>query len=520
MPAKKLTSLDYETLDSAAAKNGASRKRADRQTLKPTAGNRKKEASKNLVNPRRQDAAKLIPSETISEEKEIVPTEIFAPEIADVPPTDASYGEQVKQKKVEKKAMRDRTLLGADRWLRRNGHGLTYLGLYLFSILVFYRPYELVSSLDFLAASAFYFALATVLIYLPTQLATESSLTILTTEVKCVLAMAALALLTMPIAKDASVAWATFNDTFSKAVVMFVVMVNVVRTRRRLLGLLWLSLSIGIYLSYTAIDLYLRGEAKIEGYRVGVEMTGIFGNPNDLALHLVTMMPLAVALALGSRNKLVRLAYFAMAALFVAANAVTFSRGGFLGLIVSSAVLVWKLGRRNRLNISLASLTFGGLFIALAPGNYGLRLLSIFVPSLDPVGSAGQRSELLQRSLVVTARNPWGIGIGNFPIVGINNLVTHNAFTQVSTELGLLGLAAYLILMISPLRKLGAIERAEFAADKTDWFYYLSIGLQASLVGYMVSSFFVAVAYNWFVYYLVAYAVAFRRIYKIERGGE
>lgn len=89
-----------------------------------------------------------------------------------------------------------------------------------------------------------------------------------------------------------------------------------------------------------------------------------------------------------------------------------------------------------------------------------------------------------------------------------------------STELGLLGLAAYLIFMISPFRKLGAIERTLFEKDERDWFYYLAIGLQASIVGYMVSSFFVSVAYNWFIYYLIAYAVAFRRIYRIERKTE
>ena len=286
------------------------------------------------------------------------------------------------------------------------------------------------------------------------------------------------------------------------------------------MGLLWLSLAIGIYLSYSAIELYLKGEMKVEGYRVDVEVKGLFGNPNDLALHLVTMTPIAVALALGSRSKIMRLVYLAAAGFFIAANMFTFSRGGFIGLLLSSGVLVWKLGRGNRLNISLASIFVGGLFILLAPGNYGLRLLSIFIPGLDPVGSSDQRRELLIRSLVVTARNPWGIGIGNFPIVGIQNLVTHNSFTQISSELGLLGLAAYLIFIISPFRKLGAIERTLFGRGEKDWFYYLSIGLQASIVGYLASSFFVAVAYNWFVYYLIAYAVAFRRIYKIEKGIE
>ena len=42
--------------------------------------------------------------------------------------------------------------------------------------------------------------------------------------------------------------------------------------------------------------------------------------------------------------------------------------------------------------------------------------------------------------------------------------------------------------------------------------------MQASIIGYLVSSFFASVAYNWFIYYLIAYAVAFRRIYAIESG--
>lgn len=514
MPAKKNTSRDYEALNGA-AKKGA--EQSDQATLKP-AYNVKEKDSEDLVNPVKQ-AAQEIPSRTVSDQTETSGAELFVSGAREEQ-AETDYGEQLRHKKQEKKAKQDRELLSADRWLKRNGHNLTFAGLYLFSILVFYRPYEMIPSLSFLSTSAFYFALGTLLIYIPTQLSTEGSLTVFSTEVKCVLAMALIALLTMPIAKDPPTAWATFNDSFSKAVLMFVVMVNVVRTRRRLVSLMWISLSIGIYLSYTAIDLYMRGELKAEGYRVDVEVKGLFGNPNDLALHLVTMTPLAVALAFASRHKIMRLAYFAMAGLFIAANTVTYSRGGFLGLIASSAVLIWKLGRKNRFKVSLAAIAGGGLFILLAPGNYGVRILSIFGLATDPVGSSDQRRELLERSLIVTLRNPWGIGIGNFPIVGIRNLVTHNAFTQVSSELGLLGLAAYLILMISPFRKLGAIERTLFAREEFDWFYYLSIGLQASLVGYMVSSFFVAVAYNWFVYYLVAYAVAFRRIYKIERGIE
>ncbi|MBX3293861.1 MAG: hypothetical protein KF881_13315 [Acidobacteria bacterium] len=417
-----------------------------------------------------------------------------------------------------KLAERDAELLTRDRWLVRHGHTATFIGLYLFSIMVLFRPYEIVPGLGFLSATAFYFAIATLAVYIPSQLAIEGNVTMLSTEVKAVLAMTLLALLTIPIAKDPGLAWESFNDTFIKAVVIFIVLVNVVRTRARLMAMLWLSFGIGIYLGYSALDLYSRGVFTVEEYRVAVDVGGMFGNPNEMAMHFVMMTPLAIALGIAAGTSFRRWVFFAMAALFVGANMVTFSRGGFLGLIACCAVLAWKIGRRYRLNVTIASIIVGGIAIVAAPGNYGLRMLSIFIPGLDAVGSSDQRQELLIRSLIVTARNPWGIGIGNFPIVGVRNLGSHNAFTQVSAELGILGLIAYLVFMFSPFRKLRAIERTMFDAETQGWYYYLAIGLQASIVGYLVSSFFAHVAYNWFIYYLIAYAVAFRRIYAIETG--
>jgi putative inorganic carbon (HCO3(-)) transporter len=433
---------------------------------------------------------------------------------------DTSVRIPLKAAKKAKKMARDRAVLKNERWLSRNGHGATYFVLFLFSIMVLFRPYEIVPGMTFLSGTAFYFAIATLAIFIPSQLTTEGNLTTFSTEVKAILAMTLLALATIPIAKDPDLAWSKFNDPYIKAVVIFVVLVNVVRTRKRLMQMMWLSLGIGVYLSYSALDLYLQGKFTVEQYRVAVDVGGMFGNPNEMAMHFVMMTPLVITLGIAAKSKLMRVIYFGTAVMFVGANMVTYSRGGFLGLLACSAVLAWKLGRKYRLNVTIASIVIGGIAILAAPGNYGLRMLSIFVPGLDAVGSSDQRQELLIRSLWVTARNPWGIGIGNFPIVGVRNLQSHNAFTQVSAELGILGLIAYLVFMISPFRKLSAIERSLFDSDDHDWFYYLAIGLQASIIGYMVSSFFASVAYNWFIYYLIAYAVAFRRIYRLENDAK
>ena len=429
-----------------------------------------------------------------------------------------SFPEQKKSEKKEKNALRHKKLLASDNWITRNGHSFTFAGVFLFTIFVFYRPYELIPGLGFLQSGAFVIAIATLLIYVPTQLSAEGSLTMFSTEVKSILALVGLAIVTMPIARDPSTAWAIFNDPFIKAVLIFIVMVNVVRTRKRLMMLIWLSLIISIYISLMAINLYLKGEFKTEGYRVSIDLIGLFNNPNDLAIQMVTMIPIVVGMALASKNVFKRLFFLAIGGVFLFGMLITFSRGAFLALVAMSAVLVWKLGREQRLKYTLIAVVCGAIFLVIAPGNYGLRVLSIIFPNLDPVGSAGARRDGLMVSWLVTARNPWGIGIGNSPGFSPHGLQTHNSYTQVSSELGLLGLAAYVVFMISALRKLGAIEQTQYAAGERDWYYFMSIGLQGSLIAFMVSSFFGSVAYIWYVYYLVAYAVAFRRIYAIEKG--
>lgn len=528
--ADKAKSLDYEKLAPTAKNGGESEACA---TVKPSARQISAKiaaAPGSLINPNLR-INKSPMSESVSETPGKTQAEISF-EATNIEPAKIESlnnaprrADLQKLKKEEEKAEKDRRLLGGDPWLARNGHNLTYAGIFLFTLFVYFRPYELIPALSDFSSIALVIAVATLLVYLPTQFASESSLTILSTEIKCILFIAFWALLTMPIAKDPSIAWSVFSGIFVKVIVIFIVMVNSLRTSARLKGLMWLAVGVGVMLSCQALYYSSQGIFKIEGYRVNVDVGGMFGNPNDLALHLVMVTPVAIALGLATRNIIWRLFCFAMAGLMIAGSMVTQSRGGFLGLIAVSAVLVWKLGRNRRFKVILISLVFGLLIIAVAPGNYGSRILSIVNPSLDKFGSSNQRSELLIHSLWVTARNPLGIGLGNFPVVSYWQLQTHNAYTQVSSELGWFAFAAYLILMVSPLRKLGAIERQLFAADEKDSarLYYLTVGVQACIIGYMVASFFDAVAYNWYIYYPIAYAVCLRRLYRagqIEKGVE
>ncbi len=409
----------------------------------------------------------------------------------------------------------------SDSWIARRGHTFSYAGIFLFTFILYFRPYELFPALSGFSSMALVAALLTLAIFVPTQVSLEGNLTARPREVNLLLLLAAAALLSIPFALAPGEAWATFNESFLKAVIMFIVMINVLRTEARLKGLIWISVGVGCLLSLNALDNYRAGNFTVEGYRVEGNLGGMFGNPNDLALHLVTMIPLAVALMMMARNIAVKMMYATFAVLMVSGTVVTFSRGGFLGLLFSGAVLAWKFGRGKRLTVMVLSIIVVATFIALAPGNYGLRLLSLFDSNLDAVGSSSARRELLIRSIIVALRNPLtGVGMGNFHIVSIREHVSHNAYTEVAAELGMAALAFYTLFIVTPLKRLWQIEKETFETRRQSRFYYLAVGIQASLVAYMVGSFFGSVAYQWYVYYLVAYAVGLRRIYEFEHGAE
>ncbi|HJU55088.1 MAG TPA: O-antigen ligase family protein [Pyrinomonadaceae bacterium] len=401
----------------------------------------------------------------------------------------------------------------------RRGHSLTYVALFVFTVILYARPAEFYPS-PWTASIAFILGAVTLAFFLPSQLALEGTLTARPREVSLVLLFCLTGLLSIPLALSPGTAWETFSDTFIRCVFIFIVMVNVVRTEARLKGMLFLTLLVSIWLSVGAINDYRLGLMTVEGYRVGGRGSGIFGNSNDMALHLVTILPITIALLLGARRLFGKIFYGACGALLIAAIVLTYSRGAFIALMVAFGFMAFKIGRGHRLGVLLlAFLVIAGLLL-FAPGNYGRRIISIFVPSLDPVGSADARRGELIRSLHVAARHPlFGIGMGNYATqMSYRGLVTHNSYTQVAAEMGAAALVLYTLFILTPLRRLGQMARETFGSRKSSRHYYLAVGLQTSLLAYMVASFFASVSYQWYVYYLVGYAVCLRRLYESEKG--
>ncbi len=393
----------------------------------------------------------------------------------------------------------------AENWVFKHGHSVSYAGLFLFTALVYFRPYELIPSLAWLSSSAFWVAVLTLLVFVVTQLGLEGKFTARPREVNLAVLLLLTGLLSIPLALEPLKAWNSFAD-FLKVILIFIVLVNVVRTEKRLSRLWLLVLTATCVMSAFAINDYRLGQLSLDGVRVQGIIGGLFDNPNDLALHFVTMAPIAMALALKARNPFSKMIYLACVLLIAGGVIVTFSRGGLLGLIFAGGLLLWKLLPGLRVVVVALALALGVTFVLFAPGGYG---------GSQRDASATARLDDLKRSILVTSRHPIvGVGMNNYIIYSNNGKATHNSYTQVASEMGLAAAAIYLLFILAPFKRLRKIELESYAIKANRRFYYLSICLQASLVGYMVTSFFASVAYLWYIYYLVAYAVCLRRLYE------
>src|SRR4030095_4609407 len=110
-------------------------------------------------------------------------------------------------------------------------------------------------------------------------------------------------------------------------------------------------LIVSLWLSGGAINDYRLGLSSVEGYRVTGRGTGIFGNPNDMALHLVTVLPIVAALFFVRQGPLKKLTFGMCALLMVAGIVLAYPRGAASGLVVSMCFLAWRIGRKRRLAV-------------------------------------------------------------------------------------------------------------------------------------------------------------------------
>ncbi|MBO0724750.1 MAG: O-antigen ligase family protein [Blastocatellia bacterium] len=409
--------------------------------------------------------------------------------------------------------------ISGDRASRRR-YWMAFAGVYLFTLMLYARPNDLFPALgDFPLVKIL--AISVLAIYVLSKGVAGDKLSVWTLEMTMLVTIAALGLLLAPIAASPKDSFDTLTDTYLKTVIIFILMVNLIDTRGRILSLWKLVVVCGVALGVGAINSYMKGEFTDKGLRIQGLIGGMFENPNDLAAALDLLLPFAIALTLIGRG-LARLFYLACAAILAVGVLLTLSRGGFLGLIASGVMLLWKLGRGRRLKTMLCAAVVCAILFAAMPRGYGARVATILNNEDDQTGSAQLRRELLERAATLAINHPIvGVGMGNFHIYSIHEKVAHNAYLEIAAELGVMGLIAYLTVIFAPLRSLRRIERRTrgMRSKSEREMYWLSVSIQATFIAYMVCSFFGSIQYIWHLYYTAAYAVALRRIHAAEEIG-
>ncbi len=187
-------------------------------------------------------------------------------------------------------------------------------------------------------------------------------------------------------------------------------------------------------------------------------VAGSFGSPNVAASYIAAL--LAPCLSLFFVPCSGRLKCLAVMAIFLGSIALvlTMSRGGWMAAAFSMAAVCfiafhkgWMSGRVFAVLVILAGLLVAGCLPILANRLFG-----------DDGGSAVSRVPLNDISRIMIAENPMGVGANNWDIIGQRFAervdyreewfyTVHNKYMLVCSELGWLGLMAFLAFMGSIL---------------------------------------------------------------------
>jgi putative inorganic carbon (HCO3(-)) transporter len=282
---------------------------------------------------------------------------------------------------------------------------------------------------------------------------------------------------------------------FAKVLVIFLLMIVALNSPRRLRQVL--ILQAGAIAVISGVTIWK--SHQLAGRLAGAAVAGAFSDPNDLALTIVISLPLALALALLSRNLWWKLFWAASLAVMSMAVLLTGSRGGYLALAAAAAAGLWEFAIRGRRKYLLGlAVAAGAMFWLVSGGLIAGRVQGMVTPD----ESVQQRQQLFWRSLQVTADHPlFGVGAGNFEQTSGNWHVTHNSYTQMSAEGGVPALVLYVMILACGARNLQGAKRLAREHSESG---VLARALLAGLAAFAVGSAFLSMAYEFFPYLLVA----------------
>ncbi len=183
----------------------------------------------------------------------------------------------------------------------------------------------------------------------------------------------------------------------------------------------------------------------------------VFTTANAVAMFLEPLIAIAVGFVLFGVDRRSRLGGLMFLLLFLPAEFLTFSRGGFLALL--ALLLVVILSVKRKLEVGLAALGAGAILVWRVPmlaERIG-RELNLH----DPYNTLATRLTLWTSTLRMLRDHPvFGVGISAFQVrvrpylpagAPTDSIYPHTLWLTFWSELGLLGLAAFTVIFVGLL---------------------------------------------------------------------
>lgn len=237
---------------------------------------------------------------------------------------------------------------------------------------------------------------------------------------------------------------------------------------------------------------------------------------NDLALALLTVLPIIWGLHMQATKRWVRLILLVICIMTVVAVVGSYSRGALLGGGVMLGML-W-LKSRKKLTTGLIVLLMIPLVYTVMPDQWFARMSTI--DSYNQDASALGRINAWHFAINVATHHVLGGGFKVFSpeifyLYAPNPLdfhVAHSIYFQALGEQGPIGLTLFLILMACTWRCGGRIIRYCKNKPEIKWASDLAAMAQVSVIGYAVGGAFLSLAYFDLYYYIIVLLVVLEKV--------
>ncbi len=249
---------------------------------------------------------------------------------------------------------------------------------------------------------------------------------------------------------------------------------------------------------------------------------GYFNDENDLSLFINMWLPFAYYLFISEKERLKKILYACAFILGIVSVVVSFSRGGFVGMIAMFFVL-WCFSPRKVLTLAVVAICAFSIYFL---GGEDYRTEMATVTDMEE-GTADARILSWQTAWDMFLDNPLGVGGNNFQVRfpeyqgdrfprGMWGRVAHSLWFTLIPETGILGIIIYFMLLYYNIKDIFEVKRMNSLRDSPEsrYLYHMSIAMLASLAGFFASATFLSVLYYPHYWYMTAIIIAIANISK------